>query len=271
METMQNMAVVRSAAVMPITCVADLAAVGQAIAQSGMFGVNNPGAGMVIAATCHAQGISLMEFARTYHIIEGRPSMRADAMLAEFRKRGGVCRILENSVERAAADFEFEGQVLHGLFAMDDARRTGDCLKGDGKTLKHNWEKRPDDMLWARMVSRSVRRLCPEIVAGLYTPEEVQDFDGDGVPRGARPVQAIAVEEAERRRESAGEGSGVQGSAVHGLTVDFEVCPIPGCWFGQKWDSFHNDTLKEMWGKPAVMDGHREAIVRVVEARRAAG
>ncbi len=305
MEATRDGAVVRAAAV-PITCVADLAAVGQAIAQSGMFGVNNPGAGMVIAATCHAQGISLMEFVRTYHIVDGRPSMRSDAMLAEFRKRGGTCTIVENSVTRAAADFAFEGQVLHGVFTMDDARRTGDCLKSDGKTLKANWEKRPDDMLWARMVSRSVRRLSPEIVAGLYTPEEVQDFDGDGVPRGARPVQAIGAEEA-RRRESAAGGQTVERSdgggaaaptvgqsgslavgtveggrrRVETLTeaqraqsreegVDYEVCPIPGCWFGAKWDSFHNDTLKQMWGDPTVREGHREAIARVVAARRGA-
>ena len=85
--------------------------------------------------------------------------MRADAMLAEFRNRGGKYKIVENSQTRAAAEVEFEGQKLPFEFTMEDAKRTGDCFKGDGKTLKLTWQKRPDDMLWARMVSRMVRRL----------------------------------------------------------------------------------------------------------------
>jgi hypothetical protein len=193
--------------------------------------------------------------------------MRADAMLAEFRKRGGVCRIVENGLERAAADFEFEGQSYHGVFTMDDARRTGDCLKSDGKTLKHNWAHRADDMLWARMVSRSVRRLCPEIVAGLYTPEEVQDFDGDGVPKAARPVQAIDAQEAARRATGA--------VTVEAETVDYDVCPVLDSVFCEKpWAGMDSEALavfcKANWTDPAMTDGHREAITRVVEARKAA-
>lgn len=141
---------------LPIAAVSDLQIVGNAIAQSGMFGSNNPGAGLVVAATCHSQGISLIEFIRTYHIVNGKPSMRADAMLAEFRKRGGKYAIIENSVNRAAAKFTFEGQEYNGEFSMEDAKRTGDCF--DKGQLKHNWQHRPEDMLWARMVSRAVRR-----------------------------------------------------------------------------------------------------------------
>ncbi len=184
---------------LPANNLADLATAGQLLAQSGMFGVNNAAAGFVVAATCYQQGISLMEFHRTYHIVEGRPSMRADAMLAEFRKRGGKYKIVENSQTRAAAEVEFEGQKLPFEFTMEDAKRTGDCFKGDGKTLKLTWQKRPDDMLWARMVSRMVRRLCPEINAGLYSPEEVQEFDTP--TPGAAPTP-ITEDEAARRAKN---------------------------------------------------------------------
>jgi hypothetical protein len=142
---------------LPANSLADLATAGQLLAKSRMFGVDNDAAGFVVVATCYQQGISLMEFHRTYHIVEGRPSMRADAMLAEFRKRGGKYKIVENSQTRAAAEVEFEGQKLPFEFTMDDAKRTGDCFKSDGKTLKLTWQKRPEDMLWARLVSRMVR------------------------------------------------------------------------------------------------------------------
>ena len=267
METKKSTAVAVRGAALPITSVADLQSIGQAIAQSGMFGINNPGAGLVVVATCQAQGISLLEFQRTYHMIENKPTMKSDAMLAEFRKHGGKYKIVENSLTQAVADFEFEGEKYRGSFTMDDAKRTGDALKPDGKTLKHNWQHRSDDMLWARMVSRSVRRLCPEIVAGIYTPEEVQDFDTDGVPAGARKVTAIPVEEAQRRAAGGAVPSSVP-VTVEVQAVDFDLCPIDCDLHGHKWEEFTLEQLEAAWDNPAVQEGHRDAIIRVVESRK---
>lgn len=249
---METTAVALRSGALPVQSTTDLCTIGTAIAQSGMFGINNPGAGLVIAATCHGQGISLLEFARTYHIIDGKPSMRADAMLAEFRKRGGKMRITENSLERAAAEFEFEGNLFCGSFSMDDARRTGDCFKGDGKTLKHNWAARPDDMLWARMISRSVRRLCPEIVAGTYTPEEMEDMR----PTVAVEPRALTVEDV-RVRTQAQAG----------------ICPC-GSHAGIAWSGLSDEELKAFglscWNDPAMTDAHRQAIADEVARRKAA-
>lgn len=234
---------------LPVTCMADLATAGELLAASGMM-VKNAAAGFVVAATCHQQGISLLEFHRTYHIVDGKPSMRADAMLAEFRKAGGRYKITENSVTRAAAEFEFEGQKIDFSFSMQDAMRTGDCLKADGKTIKEIWQKRPEDMLWARMVSRAVRRLCPEINAGLYAPEEVVDFASDSQRPAPSP---ISVAEAVRRAKP------VQGVTMAPATVataqavtaaevavtDFTLCPIGGeGWEGRPWADMTKDELE---------------------------
>ena len=59
---------------LPTTSLAEIVKAGELLAQSNMFGVQNPAAGFVVVATCHQQGISLMEFNRTYHIVDGRPS-----------------------------------------------------------------------------------------------------------------------------------------------------------------------------------------------------
>ena len=264
----------RESVPMPVATIADLAQVGQAIAQSGMFGINNPAAGLVVAMTCHSQRISLLEFARMYHVIDGKPSMRADAMLAEFRKRGGKYAIVENSVTRAAADFEFEGVKYAGVYAIEDAQRSGDCFKADGKTLKHNWQHRAENMLWARMVSRSVRLLCPEIVAGIYTPEETEDFQG---AENARPVQPISVSEAQSRQATqqttAPQSASTPASAPleptdAELVEDTGACEIDPVT-GNRFDEMDMDGLKLAWAHETLTDGHRAVIAKIVEMRKA--
>jgi hypothetical protein len=256
-----------SGTAMPIASMADLTRAGEAVAQSGMFGVTNAGAGMVVVATCQSQGISLMEFARMYHIIDGKPSMRADAMLAEFRKRGGRYRMVSNTVDKAAAAFEFEGVKIEFAVTMDDAKRTGDAFKSDGKTLKHNYAHRADDMLWARMVSKAVRRLCPEIVYGLYSPEETGDFSQErgGAPN-REPVQ-ITVEAAKARQQQT---QPQEEATIIEPVGDYEVCPVrSSVFFNMRWEDFSNETLKDLWECPELTDQHREVIARVVELRKA--
>jgi len=254
--------IVKAGQLLPAKSMSDLATAGELLAQSGMFGIQNAAAGFVVAATCFQQGISLMEFTRTYHIVEGRPSMRADAMLAEFRKLGGKHRILSNTVDKAAVEMEFEGQQIKFEYTMDDARRTGDCFKGDGKTLKHTWVKRPDDMLWARVVSRAIRKICPEICAGVYTPEEVSDFE----PGPSKREQAITPEDAVNRMKTAA-----------GVVIDVpdpEVCP-DGCgnFSGMRWDEIPTETLQAALASllPAITDSHRAAITAVIAERATGG
>jgi hypothetical protein len=169
---------------------------GEAFKTSPMLGLTTPGDGIVLAMTCMADGITPLDFIRKYHIIEGRPSMRADAMTAEFRRRGGKVRWLQlGDSGTAEAEFEFEGQTLRMAFTLDDARK----LLGKGKDGKDridkpggNWEKDPGAMLRARLTSKAIRIMAPEIVAGVYTPEEVADFTEDVTPKPAAARKAVA-------------------------------------------------------------------------------
>jgi hypothetical protein len=45
-----------------------------------------------------------------------------------------------------------------------------------GFTKKENWRNYPRAMLRARCISEGIRTVFPACVAGVYTPEEVQDF-----------------------------------------------------------------------------------------------
>lgn len=260
---------VRSVAALPMTTMQDMAQAGQLLAQSGMFGISSAAAGFVVAATCHQQGISLMEFHRCYHIVEGRPSMRADAMLAEYRKRGGTYRIVENSVNRAAAAFEFEGEEYTFEYSMEDAKRTGDCFKGDTQTLKHNWKRRPEDMLWARLISRTVRRLCPEINAGLYSPEEMQDADD---AQAQRPAPRVLTADEVQQRVRVVEGATTERPAqASNATAELDCTIIPegfGEFSGRRWDECDDDTLAAALDSDLLDSGYKAAVRVVVEARK---
>jgi hypothetical protein len=182
-----------------------------------------------------ADGITPLDFIRKYHIIEGRPSMRADAMTAEFRRRGGKVRWLQlGDSGTAEAEFEFEGQTLRMAFTLDDARK----LLGKGKDGKDridkpggNWEKDPGAMLRARLTSKAIRILAPEIVAGVYTPEEVQDFADDAAPKPAAARKAVADKrQAEVAEAVAAVAPAPVATPVEDPTIidaDFEVVPKP--------------------------------------------
>ena len=156
-------------------------------------------------------------------------------MTAEFRRRGGKVRWLQlGDSGTAEAEFEFEGQTLRMAFTLDDARK----LLGKGKDGKDridkpggNWEKDPGAMLRARLTSKAIRILAPEIVAGVYTPEEVQDFADDVAPKPAAARKAVADK---RQAEVAEAVAAVSPAPVATppdddriIDAEFEVVPKP--------------------------------------------
>jgi len=252
--------------VLPIQSMSEMATAGQLLAQSGMFGISNAAAGFVVVATCQQQGISLMAFSRTYHIVQGKPTMRADAMLAEFRKLGGKVKIIENSTTCAHAVLEFEGESYDWKYTIEDAKRTGDALNGDG-SLKNMWQKRPEDMLWARLVSRSIRKLAPEIVSGIYTPEETQDAQSmqRGEPRRINPS------EIDDRVKHNNEPDLNQYAKREPHTIDIDsdmleeanYCPIGGDDYrGLPWAQMPDDVLEMALESKLeeITEAHRDAI-----------
>jgi len=65
--------------------------------------------------------------------------------------------------------------------------------KSKNDELKFNWStpRKRKQMLWARLVSDVVRAIAPQVVKGIYTPEEVADFD-----KPLKPEKEINPDEA---------------------------------------------------------------------------
>ena len=154
---------------------------GEMIWASGMFGCVKPEQGMVLAMQCLAEGKAPLELAKTYHIIEGKLTMRADAMLGRYLTTGGKVKWLVRSDTEVRAIWSKDGNDVEIASTMEEFKNNGIALSAKGG-LKDNWRKFPKQMLTARNVSEAVRLLAPQIISGIYTPEEVSDFSSQDKP-----------------------------------------------------------------------------------------
>jgi len=155
-----------------------------AVAKSGLFGVSTPDQALALMLVAQAEGRHPASAAKEYHIIKGRPALKADAMLARFQQAGGSVNWDERTDTKVAATFSHaQGGSTTITWTLDDAKRAG-LANGD------NWKKYPRQMLSARVISEGVRAVYPSVVSGLYTPEEVQDFTPAEAPKQtiAKPV-----------------------------------------------------------------------------------
>jgi hypothetical protein len=151
---------------------------GTEIALSKMFGCANEAQGKVFAMACLCEETNPIALSRKYNVIENNLSMKSDAMLAELRARGGKHKVLERTADRASVEITYDDQVYVESFSWDEAQVEPYVFCKDGKTLKKNWAtpRARRQMLWARVISEAVRTVAPEIVSGIYTPEETIDF-----------------------------------------------------------------------------------------------
>jgi len=115
------------------------------------------------------------------HVIEGKPSVGAHLM-ASLIKRSGKYDYKVLRLDREACELEFfevggkresVGRVSVTLKEFIDS---GVAIGKDGRTKK-NWQSSPDDMLFARAVSKGYRRYCPDLNGGvvIYTPDELDN------------------------------------------------------------------------------------------------
>ena len=168
---------------------------GNWFARSGMYGVEKVEQGIVLGLHCVSQKKDPLDLVRTHHMIGGRLSMRADAMLAGYRERGGRVKWVQFDDEAAVADWTFEGETTRIGFTMEEAQKAN-LVRKSGP-----WLLQPAAMLRARCISKAIRMLAPEVNCGFYSPEEVQDMVPAPVVEAkalfAKPAKAEVIERKE--------------------------------------------------------------------------
>lgn len=164
----------QTTAVVPFEAIKSMA---NMIVKSRLFNLQNDEQAVSLMLLCQAENIHPMKAVQRYHIIQGKPAMRSDAMLGDFISKGGKVEWHERSAEKASATFYSNGcpKGLKITWTMDDAETAG--VAG-----KDNWKKYPRQMLSARVISEGVRATDPATTQGLYVPEEIQDFVSVEVP-----------------------------------------------------------------------------------------
>lgn len=291
-----NAVAVRQAGGFALQSIGELKEMGTILAESKMFGSAKPAECLVIAGMCQQEGISWMEFMRKYHMVEGRVTMRADAMLAEFHRRGGKEKIVRRDEGGSVAEFFYNGNSYTFKCLWDEVKNDAFCNTFDrdtGKTVvKSNYRdgRKRMQMLWARCVSDAIRAICPEVNSGCYTPEEAADFDAAPATRqAAAPVvsvttptptlQAPAIEEpeivdaeplpvADNSRMLAEDA----GEMPDSPEVDISVCPVPGQYFGRKWDEMDTRSLSAIRGVakkyPQITADHLDYVDVLLASRK---
>lgn len=217
---------------------------GNAIAESGIFGCSNKQQGIVLAWECLASRTSALSLARTNHIIGNKLSMKADAMVAQFNERGGTHRIIERSPERCVIEFiakdgtkyqmslsweeaqgepfpyetkggKKESEIVAEIIAWKSGKGQQPQLKP-----KYGTPRARMQMLYARLMSDSIRAIDPGVNYGQYPPEELDDDqpeNGD-VERKPRKSAKQVMEEAAKANSGEVVDAAYEVVASHGTS-----------------------------------------------------
>ncbi len=157
-----------SGAIVPV---ADVEKMAVAVARSGLFGVKTPDQALALMLIAQAEGLHPAIAARDYHVINGRPTLKADAMMARFQAAGGKVEWGEYT------DTKVSGKFSHPQGGTVEVIWTTKMATDAGLTRNPTWKSYPRQMLRARCISEGIRTVFPGCVVGTYTPEEAGDME----------------------------------------------------------------------------------------------
>jgi len=147
----------------------DMERMAQAIAKSQLFGMKTADQAIALMALCQAEGLHPAIAARDYHIIQGRPTLKADAMLHRFLTSGGKVEWHSYTDDEVCATFSHPvGGTVKVDWTPERAKKA--------RIANDMHQKYPRQMLRARVISEGIRTVYPGVAIGIYTPEEAADM-----------------------------------------------------------------------------------------------
>lgn len=115
-------------------------------------------------------GLAPMAALKAFHIIEGKPVMSADCMvgLVLASRKAVYFRCLKSSAESVVYETLRVGDDM-----IQRCEWTWEMAKKAALTSKDNWRLYPRAMLASRARSELARAVYPDVLAGVYTEDEV--------------------------------------------------------------------------------------------------
>lgn len=169
-------------------------------------------------------GLAPMQSLRALVLIKGKPTLSADAMGALVKSRRDVCEwlVLESSdATRATYATKRVGdpKPTSLSFTLEEAKTAG--LNGD------NWRKFPAAMLRARALSAICRAVYPDLILGVYDPDELAEARDVTPPPDASPPRRVRKLQTETGAviDMAPQPDGLTQALVESVAA---VAPTPG-------------------------------------------
>lgn len=170
----------------------ELSTFAEAAAKSGFFGARNKEQALMIAMAGRDLGFSYTQSLRMFHVIEPGPDkqgnprppklvLSADGMVAVCLSKPHVCeyfRVIESDDKHAVVEAKRVGDPpRQNSFSLEEARSAG-LVKDWG-----NWKAWPARMCLARAKAFLARDMFPDLLGGLYDPDEIRDALAMDEPR----------------------------------------------------------------------------------------
>lgn len=159
---------------------------------SGICRVTRPEEAAVILLTGRELGLSPMQSLRGIYVVNKAPVLSADLLVAVVRRSGlcGSWRVVESTPERCTITTTRIGETepASRTWTMADAKRA----QITGKPI---WSQYPAQMLRHRCAADLAREVYPDVVLGLYTPEEMDSVDRrEPPPPDSRDLAPLGIE-----------------------------------------------------------------------------
>lgn len=199
--------------------------------------IKTPAQAVAIILTGRELGIAPMHALRSIHIIQGKPTLAAELQLGLFHRAGGKSKLVKSTDAECTMWFRHPNGAEHTeTFTLAEAERAGLTTKQGS-----NWKAYPKSMLRARCIAMGLRVVAPEIVAGIYAPEEL-GADADDAGAFAWPHAATeSTAESSTTDKLPSQRVTDLGFAM-GVTVPFKNSPA----YGKRLSELPSETLRSM-------------------------
>lgn len=149
--------------------------------------IKSPEQAAIVGLKGQELGLPLMQSFESIHVIQGRPSVATETMLALAYERvaGFVFRVVETTSEKCVVEMGRGGTfTFKSAFTIAEARAAG-------LTGKDNWQKQPAVMLRWRAIGAALKVVCPDLRRNTWTVEEMEEVGAAHAMASARATDSL--------------------------------------------------------------------------------